>query len=127
MPINGLERFEEFWSVYPKKDEKKECKKKWAARKFDDIADFLIADVKNRVKNDSKWIDGFAPLPKTYLNGDRWEDDIREAVRPVGAVNPADYIIPMDWKERGLEIGLKPNKDEKYVDFRSRVVEREDQ
>jgi len=123
VPVGGLERFDEFWSVYPKKADKKQVKRKWAARKLDNMADMLIADTRNRVATDSQWISGYAPNPMTYLNNDRWEDDIQTAVQPVIKANPADYIIPQDWKELGAKVGIKPFKDEKYVDFRARVSE----
>jgi len=121
VPVGGLERFDEFWSVYPKKADKKEVKRKWAARKLDDMADALIADVGIRVAKDSQWLSGYAPNPLTYINGDKWKDDIQTAVQTAVKVNPADYIIPQDWKERGLQIGLKPDEGEKYIDFRKRV------
>jgi len=36
----------------------------------------IIADVKTRLATDEQWIKGFIPYPTTYLNGDRWEDEL---------------------------------------------------
>ena len=69
-------RFDDFWAAYPKKKEKKKCKAKWKTRKLDHLADMIIADIVNRLKNDRQWLEGFVPNPLTYINGDRWEDDI---------------------------------------------------
>ncbi len=122
---SNINLFAEFWSIYPKKVGRKECMKKWASRKMDNIADTLMSDVKNRIQNDAQWIDGFIPNPATYLNGDRWNDDIQAAIQPVTKANPSDYIIPQDWKERGLCVGVKPLDNEKYADFRIRVLRSE--
>jgi hypothetical protein len=71
-------RFDEFWKEYPKKDAKKTCLAKWKSRNLNLIADQLINDVKNRKLNCPKWKGGFAPNPLTYINGDRWNDDIQQ-------------------------------------------------
>ena len=69
-------RFEEWWKIYPKKVKKADAKKKWKLKKLDTKADTLIADVANRIANDSQWAGGFIPHPTTYLNGERWNDEI---------------------------------------------------
>ena len=48
----------------------------WKRRKLDGKADVLIADVRTRLSRDEKWKGGFIPNPTTYLNGDRWEDEM---------------------------------------------------
>lgn len=69
-------RFNEFWEVYPTKTGRKPCLKKWQARKLDRIADQIIENVKSRRQTDKRWLDGRIPNPLTYINQDRWEDDI---------------------------------------------------
>ena len=69
-------RFEEWWKCYPKKVKKADAMKKWKVKKLDAKADTLIADVANRIANDSQWAGGFIPHPTTYLNGERWNDEI---------------------------------------------------
>ena len=75
-PVSLPDRFPDFWEAYPKKIGKKACQKKWKSRRLDAKADMIIADVENRKKNDGQWIEGFAPNPETYINGDRWNDDV---------------------------------------------------
>ena len=75
-PQGGSERFDEFWEVYPKKRAKKDALAKWKRKGLDKIADQLIADVKNRIENDDEWRGGFIPHPTTYINGERWNDEI---------------------------------------------------
>ncbi len=72
--------FEDFWSVYPKKNERKKCAAIWKRRALDDIGAMIVADVESRLLSDGKWIkDGgkYVPYPQTYLNGDRWEDEVQ--------------------------------------------------
>ena len=71
---NGFDRF---WDCYPKKIGKKPCKVIW--KRIKPNADELIADVKERVSRDSKWKAGFIVNPQTYLNQERWNDEIQSA------------------------------------------------
>ncbi|ODN40939.1 hypothetical protein [Piscirickettsia litoralis] len=69
-------RFDDFWSEYPIKKDKRRARNIWAKKKIDDIADDIISHVKQAKLNDKGWLDGFAPHPSTYLNGERWNDEI---------------------------------------------------
>lgn len=68
--------FERFWQVYPKRVKKKTALEIWKRKKPD--PDTLIADVENRLANDSRWVGGFVPDPTTYLNGERWNDELEK-------------------------------------------------
>lgn len=72
-------RFDDWWAAYPKKVGKKPALQKWRSRGLDAVADALIADVLHRAANDDGWLRGYVPDPLTYLNQDRWEDDLRAA------------------------------------------------
>jgi uncharacterized protein YdaU (DUF1376 family) len=69
-------RFADWWAVYPKKRARKACEKKWVAKNFDAMADELIADVQNRIKRDTRWLRGYPVDPHTYLNQERWTDEL---------------------------------------------------
>jgi len=57
------------------------AKKVWFRKKLDAIADKLISDVLERRKHDDNWRDvKFIPLAGTYLNNERWEDEIETFV-----------------------------------------------
>jgi len=75
-------KFDEFWLVYPKKVGKKDCRDKWKRRKLNDIADRIIKDVQERKAKDTQWLRGYIPHPATYINGDRWEDEIQTKPAP---------------------------------------------
>lgn len=70
------ELFDEFWDEYPKRRvDKAKCKTKFL--KLDlEIQKKIIEDVKNRKENDEKWVKGFVPMTSTYLNNQKWEDDL---------------------------------------------------
>jgi DNA-binding transcriptional MocR family regulator len=72
------DRFSDFWNVYPKghKSNKKGCLVKWKLKKLDLVADQIIADVQTRTEQSKKWKKGFIPAPITYLNQERWHDDV---------------------------------------------------
>ncbi|WP_024328864.1 MULTISPECIES: hypothetical protein [unclassified Thioalkalivibrio] len=71
------DRFEEFWQQYPKKKGKKPAKEAWTRKRLDGRADEIIADVQLRAGTDSGWRQGFIPNPLTYLNQERWQDEIQ--------------------------------------------------
>ena len=77
--VQRAARFKEFWEAYPSKKGKKPAREKWQAKKLDELADTIIADVKARAEQDRSWRDGFVPNPATYLHQERWTDEIQRA------------------------------------------------
>lgn len=75
----GQSDFDRFWAAYPKKVKRKNSEQIWKRKKLDAKIDLLLSDVANRIKNDRQWLEGYVPDPSTYLNGDRWNDDVQGA------------------------------------------------
>ena len=73
-------RFERFWAAYPKKQDKKKTLGKWKKLNPDDaLTEIIIAAVGRAAKSNS-WKDTqFVPLATTYLNGERWNDEIKSS------------------------------------------------
>lgn len=73
------ERFDRFWDAYPRKEDKKRCKAWWMRRKPDDeLTDLMIAAVQAQARA-HKWTPErkqFIPMPSTWLNGERWDDEV---------------------------------------------------
>ena len=69
-----VERFDEFWSVYPRKDVKLKSKEAWSKHNCDGIADDVIRGAKkyaeSKVGEDVKFI----AMASSWLNGNRWND-----------------------------------------------------
>lgn len=80
-PKGGNERFDEFWNAYPVKKSKKSCLDKWKRKNLDSMADEIISKIDLQILNDRSWINGYVPNPLTYLNQERWNDelDLRES------------------------------------------------
>jgi hypothetical protein len=102
-------RFREFWAAYPNKTARKLCEAKWQRRRLDRIADTILADIHERLASDSRWREGFIPNPATYLNQDRWTDEIH---RPPARAGPsrepgktAQVIAHFEDLKRGLAVG----------------------
>lgn len=73
-----MSRFEEFWLAYPKKVGKKPSLEVWKRKEMDRMTDAVIADVELRKRSDEKWRKGFIPNPQTYLNQERWDDQLED-------------------------------------------------
>lgn len=74
---NKIIPFGEFWKLYPKKTGKKPAEQKWN-RLNKTTQDLILADLPKRAKTD-QWqkADGqFVPNPATYLNQERWNDQL---------------------------------------------------
>lgn len=71
-----LSRFDEFWSAYPRKEDKKRTKDIWGRKKLDEKADFIIQRVIEFKEQNWKGKESFIPHASTFLNGERWNDEL---------------------------------------------------
>ena len=72
--ING---FEDFWKAYPNKKDKQKAIVAWAKHEPD--LQKVLKALKTQ-KNSEQWKKDegrFIPLPTTWLNGARWEDEVK--------------------------------------------------
>ena len=74
---NYSDAFEAFWQAFPKvrRKNKPGAWKVWERDELEDVAATIQADVEVRAKQDAQWLDGFVPMPMTYLNGQGWDDE----------------------------------------------------
>ena len=79
--------FREFWNAYPKKVERKKSLEIWKRKKLSSMTLQIVSDLETRITQDHKWREGFIPNPTTYLNGDRWEDEITTKANGNGTSN----------------------------------------
>jgi uncharacterized protein YdaU (DUF1376 family) len=75
--ISDDEGFREFWQTYPKKEAKQAAIRAWKKIAQPDRA-AVIAAVARRCNSDEWRREGgrYIPLPATFLNGRRWEDEL---------------------------------------------------
>lgn len=71
--------FNQFWKEYPKKNAKKNAKSVFMrVVKSKELFDKIIQDIRDRAQT-QEWIKNngqFIPFPSTYLNQERWEDEV---------------------------------------------------
>lgn len=72
--------FKTFWDLYPKKVEKKKAENKWD-KLGKEIQEVILKDLPKRKESDS-WKKGYILNPMTYLNGERWNDQIISDPKP---------------------------------------------
>jgi phage replication O-like protein O len=73
------ESFGSFWSIYPKKADKKKAEAKWS-KLPEETKKIILEDIPKR-KDGRKWRAGFVENPMTYLNGERWNDEIEKTAK----------------------------------------------
>ncbi len=77
-----IDRFDEFWKIYPKKIAKENAKKVWLRIKPNDD---LIVKITKAVKDQklSEREQQFIPHAATWLNAKRWEDEVTTTQKPI--------------------------------------------
>ena len=66
-------QFDDWYQTYPKKQGKKQAKKAFMNLNSQALITCLADNLKARYKNTERQ---FIPLPATYLNGERWDDEL---------------------------------------------------
>ena len=66
--------FEKFWKAYPKKVGKKKVQDKFDAKDFP--IDLIIKNIELQKKSDQWQNQQYIPNPETYLNQERWTDEV---------------------------------------------------
>jgi len=110
--------FENFWKTYPKKVKKKDTEKRWKALNLDSLGERIIRDVEARKKNDERWKAGYVPDPTTYLNGERWEDEIEVSRKTERLPTRGDCNA---WVKFAASHGITPSTGELQAQFENRV------
>ena len=122
-PVSENTKFDAFWKIYPLKKGKKAALSAYNRLKFSGMGvgayDLILRDVSNRIENDAQWIAGYIPHASTYLNGERWTDEITPVAEKAATV-PADND---DLKAWAVDKGFRnPAPGESWNEYR-RVVE----
>lgn len=70
--------FDVFWQKYPNKKDKKKALQAWIKHKPDLTT---VLDALSWQVNSDSWQRGYVPMPSTYINGARWEDEKPQQAR----------------------------------------------
>ncbi len=109
--------FTEFWNLYPRKVAKKEAEKAW--NKLDqDRRQKAIEALPAHCK---RWDDPqYIPHAATWLNGERFEDELPEVVAKVEK-QVAWWSSDQDTLAYGNQKGLRPRPGESMNEYRGRL------
>lgn len=79
-PYNPPKGFETFWKVYPRHDNKQKTIKWFEKNKPSEDLLKIMLDKIEILKKTKQWQNKqFIPMPTTWLNGKRWEDEVLES------------------------------------------------
>lgn len=82
--------FEAWWNAYPRKQGKGKAWEAWLKSINKLNPDLLIAAANDYYLSDLPKDPKFIPLPATWLNQERWNDEL---AKPVAIVDPNDWMI----------------------------------
>lgn len=113
--------FDDFWAAYPRKMAKSMARKAWAkltASQQMEALEALPSHIQYfKVKEIEK---DFIPYPATWLNQERWEDEI-DLTKPEKPKLPW-YSSDSLTMEHGQKLGLPANPGESMQQYRSRLA-----
>lgn len=114
LPPAGDDLFPKFWTLYPRKQDKAKAQKAWAKLKVSDELFALIAKGLAVQVVSADWLkEGgkYIPMPTTWLNGKRWEDEIK----PSGNVHQFPASRHTGFADRDYTAGLIRREDGSYA------------
>lgn len=101
--IYKRENFEKFWKSYPKKQNKAKTEKWFEKYNPDEELMNTILESLNKFKKTKEWNKDngqYIPMPTTWLNGRRWEDDLSSEPIEETEADVDEYIRKI-MEERG--------------------------
>ena len=117
-----MESFEQFWALYPRKVAKAVARKSWARLTKQQQSDALEA-IPNHL---AYWklketATEFIPHCSTFLNQERWEDELDMTVKEVKKPVLPWYSTDELTLAKCRELGLTPYAGESFAQLRQRI------
>lgn len=110
---NDVDLFDRFWSEYPNKTCKAKARAKWEKLKVTPaLFDQIMVGLRRQCASQAWLKDGgqFIPHPTTWLNGERWNDEVRNT----GNVHHLPNSRHHGFAERDYTAGLIEREDGTY-------------
>ncbi|MEE3504865.1 DUF1376 domain-containing protein [Pseudomonas sp. 10C3] len=104
--------FASFWKLYPRKQDKAKAQKAWARLKVTDDLFNLIAKGLSAQAVSADWLkEGgkYVPMPTTWINGKRWEDEVKSISNVHQFQKPAAVSRHLLTDTRDYREGTKEN------------------
>ena len=93
-----LEGFNAFYAAYPRHEGKADALKAWNKLKPDIVLQTKMGEALTAQKKSPQWTKNngqYIPMPSTWLNGKRWEDEVQTQSQP-NLPTDADYVPLFD-------------------------------
>ncbi|MGR6078517.1 hypothetical protein [Achromobacter sp. CSND-B12] len=118
--------FSTFWAQWPRKTAKKAAEKAWAKlRAADRRAALHVLPNHLAFWKAARTATEFIPHPATWLNGERWKDEVvmpNSRFEPRAAAGPAWWTSHVAMDQKGREVGVGPARPgETSEQYRARI------
>jgi hypothetical protein len=120
---DDLKLFDQFWNVYPRKQNKPDAKKAWR-RTINARPELstVISAVLDQCKSE-QWMQGFIPHASTWLRGHGWNDKMSFDLPGVHNEKPW-HETASGIEAKGKEYGLDPSQFATFPEFRAAVMQK---
>lgn len=132
--MQDLEDFNRFWSAYPRKRDKGAARRAWEkTARIRPALPVLLEKIAAQCQSPDWRKDGgqFIPYPATWLNGERWDDEVQINLGAAKAYERAEqpkpasvlpwYQDPQKIRARGAQLGIVEARGERFDQYRERV------
>jgi len=106
-PQGGSAGFEKFWSLYPKKENKKKALATWVKLKLESQTEEIILGLEKHCGSEQWAKRGIIPHAKTFLNGERWKDELDP--------KPTLSVVQDDWQAKNKRIAQELLSHERLI------------
>lgn len=108
-----MDTFDDFWREYPRKVSKKDARKAWGRAVKIELPAVIIMGLKRQIPFlESRPLE-FRPHAATWLNGERWEDEVQI---PSSQRRPkSDFDQHQDAVQRELDKALGRTSDDEFT------------
>jgi hypothetical protein len=104
-----------FWAVYPKRVAKKDAERAWKRL----TSQQRVAAMEALPRHIENWAEPeFIPYPASWLNGERWEDEIQPKKNPA----PDWWRSTAGIEAKAREVGIVPKLGEDWMSLKARVM-----
>lgn len=118
------EEFEKFWKAYPRKVCRKDAFNAFRKITPSDRAVAIEAIEKHKAMWEAEGRDkAFIPHASTWLNGERWHDEIEMPHEKIPEKVIAWWASEQGVMDKGRELGVRARGGESMAEYKSRVVE----
>ena len=114
--------FDEFWSLYPRKIAKATARKAWAKLSAEQqLMAAKAIDTHCQYWSAKETELEFIPHPATWLNGERWEDEL--VIEPKKEKQSKEWMFSNEGIEaKAMELGIMGNGYDTYASLKAKCM-----